>query len=99
MEKGYSQRGTLPTQVANLDRQHTAFDFVATAVLEDRVAAIHALMTDPLTAVCSAVCSFVLYDALGAAGMFRYTAAGALVVGAYIALTLYDRHAGKKEVY
>ena len=56
-------------------------------------------MTDPLTAVCSAVCSFVLYDALGAAGMFRYTAAGALVVGAYIALTLYDRHAGKKEVY
>lgn len=48
--------GALPTQLANLDRQHMAFhDLAATAVLEqDREAAVHALMTDPLTA---AVCS------------------------------------------
>lgn len=48
--------GSLPTQLANLDRQHMAFhDLVAMAVLEeDREAAVHALMTDPLT---SAVCS------------------------------------------
>jgi alpha-galactosidase len=48
--------GSLPTQLAALDAQHMAFhDLVATAVLEeDREAAVHALMMDPLTA---AVCS------------------------------------------
>ena len=48
--------GSLPTQLAALDAQHMAFhDLVATAVLEeDRDAAVHALMVDPLTA---AVCS------------------------------------------
>ncbi len=48
--------GSLPTHLANLDQQHMAFhDLVATAVLEqDREAAVHALMVDPLTA---AVCS------------------------------------------
>ena len=48
--------GSLPTHLANLDQQHMAFhDLVATAVLEqDREAALHALMVDPLTA---AVCS------------------------------------------
>lgn len=48
--------GRLPTQLANLDRQHMAFhDLVATAILEqNREAAVHALMVDPLTA---AVCS------------------------------------------
>lgn len=48
--------GSLPGQLANLDRQHMAFhDLAVTAVIEqDREAAVHALMTDPLTA---AVCS------------------------------------------
>lgn len=48
--------GNLPPQLAALDAQHMAFhELVATAVLEqDREAAIHALMLDPLT---SAVCS------------------------------------------
>ena len=48
--------GALPPHLANLDQQHMAFhDLVATAVLEqDREAAVHALMVDPLTA---AVCS------------------------------------------
>jgi alpha-galactosidase len=48
--------GPLPTHLALLDAQHMAFhDLVATAVLEqDREAAVHALMVDPLTA---AVCS------------------------------------------
>ncbi|MDH4135352.1 MAG: alpha-galactosidase [Anaerolineae bacterium] len=48
--------GPLPTHLASLDAQHMAFhDLVATAVLEqDREAAVHALMVDPLTA---AVCS------------------------------------------
>jgi alpha-galactosidase len=48
--------GSLPTQLAALDAQHMAFhDLVATAVLDqDREAAVHALMMDPLTA---AVCS------------------------------------------
>ena len=43
--------GSLPTQLAALDAQHMAFhDLVTTAVLEqDREAAIHALMLDPLT--------------------------------------------------
>ena len=62
--------GPLPTQLANLDRQHMAFhELVATAVLEeDREAAVHALMTDPLTA---AVCSLEeirqLFDEMAAA--------------------------------
>ncbi len=48
--------GALPTQLAALDAQHMAFhDLVVTAVLEEeRQAALHALMVDPLTA---AVCS------------------------------------------
>jgi alpha-galactosidase len=43
--------GALPTHLAALDAQHMAFhDLVATAVLEeDREAAVHALMVDPLT--------------------------------------------------
>ena len=48
--------GRLPTQLAALNAQHMAFhDLVAKSVLEeDREAAVHALMMDPLTA---AVCS------------------------------------------
>jgi len=48
--------GPLPTHLALLDQQHMAFhDLVVTAVLEqEREAAVHALMVDPLTA---AVCS------------------------------------------
>lgn len=48
--------GSLPTHLALLNQQHMAFhDLVATAVLEqNREAAVHALMVDPLTA---AVCS------------------------------------------
>jgi alpha-galactosidase len=48
--------GVLPTHLAILNQQHMAFhDLVATAVIEqDREAAVHALMVDPLTA---AVCS------------------------------------------
>ncbi len=48
--------GPLSTHLAALDAQHMAFhDLVATAVLEqNREAAVHALMLDPLTA---AVCS------------------------------------------
>ena len=48
--------GPLPTHLALLNQQHMAFhDLVATAVLEqNREAAVHALIVDPLTA---AVCS------------------------------------------
>jgi alpha-galactosidase len=48
--------GKLPTQVAALDSAHMmVHDLMAEAVLnEDREAAVHALMLDPLTA---AVCS------------------------------------------
>lgn len=48
--------GSLPTHLALLNQQHMAFhDLAATAVLEqNREAAVHALMIDPLTA---AVCS------------------------------------------
>ena len=48
--------GSLPTHLALMNQQHMAFhDLGATAVLEqDREAAVHALMVDPLTA---AVCS------------------------------------------
>ena len=48
--------GPLPTHLALLNQQHMAFnDLTATAVLEqNREAAVHALMVDPLTA---AVCS------------------------------------------
>jgi len=47
--------GSLPPQLASLDRRHLEFhDLVVTAILdEDREAAVHALMLDPLT---SAVC-------------------------------------------
>lgn len=47
--------GALPAQLASLDRRHIEFhDLVVTALLdEDREAAVHALMIDPLT---SAVC-------------------------------------------
>ena len=55
--------GALPTHLAALDAQHMAFhDLVATAVLEqNREAAVHALMMDPLTA---AVCSLAEIRAL-----------------------------------
>lgn len=62
--------GRLPTQLAALNKQHMAFhDLVATAVLEqDREAAVHALMIDPLTA---AVCSLEeirqMFDEMAAA--------------------------------
>ncbi len=62
--------GSLPTHLAALDQQHMAFhDLVATAVLEeDREAAVHALMIDPLTA---AVCSLEeirsMFDEMAAA--------------------------------
>lgn len=48
--------GPLPTQLAIIDAQHMAFhDLVVTSIIDqDREAAIHALMVDPLTA---AVCS------------------------------------------
>lgn len=48
--------GSLPTQLAAINQQHMAFhDLVVASVLEqDREAAVHALMLDPLTA---AVCS------------------------------------------
>lgn len=47
--------GSLPPQLASLDRRHIEFhDLAVTAILEeDREAAVHALMIDPLTA---AVC-------------------------------------------
>jgi alpha-galactosidase len=47
--------GSLPAQLASLDRRHMEFhDLAVTAILEeDREAAVHALMIDPLT---SAVC-------------------------------------------
>ncbi len=62
--------GSLPTHLAALDQQHMAFhDLVATAVLEEnREAAVHALMIDPLTA---AVCSLEeirsMFDEMAAA--------------------------------
>jgi alpha-galactosidase len=62
--------GELPAHLAALDAQHMAFhDLVATAVLEqDREAAVHALMMDPLTA---AVCSLAeirqMFDEMAAA--------------------------------
>ncbi len=48
--------GSLPTHLANLDHVHTSFhDLVADSIInQDREAAVHALMIDPLT---SAVCS------------------------------------------
>ncbi|GMQ93459.1 MAG: alpha-glucosidase/alpha-galactosidase [Acidimicrobiia bacterium] len=47
--------GSLPPQLASLDRRHIEFhDLAVTAIIEeDREAAVHALMIDPLT---SAVC-------------------------------------------
>jgi alpha-galactosidase len=57
--------GSLPTHLANLDQQHMTFhDLVATAILEqNREAAVHALMVDPLTAaVCSLAEIRTLFD-------------------------------------
>ena len=62
--------GSLPTQLAIIPQQHMAFhDLAVGAVLEqDREAAVHALMVDPLTA---AVCSLAeirqLFDEMAAA--------------------------------
>jgi alpha-galactosidase len=62
--------GPLPSQLAIIPLQHQAFhDLVATAVLEqDREAAVHALMVDPLT---SAACSLAeirqMFDEMAAA--------------------------------
>ncbi len=62
--------GSLPAHLAALDAQHMAFhDLVATSILEeDREAAVHALMVDPLTA---AVCSLgeirQMFDEMAAA--------------------------------
>jgi alpha-galactosidase len=62
--------GALPTQLAIIPQQHMAFqDLAATAILEeDREAAVHALMVDPLT---SAACSLEeirsLFDEMAAA--------------------------------
>jgi alpha-galactosidase len=62
--------GPLPSHLASLDYQHMAFhDLVVRSVLqEDREAAVHALMVDPLT---SAVCSLreirAMFDELVAA--------------------------------
>jgi len=61
--------GALPTQLAALDQMHMAVhDLVATAVLEqDREAAFHALMLDPLTAaVCSPAEIRLMFDELAA---------------------------------
>ena len=42
----------------------------------------------------------LLYDSLGAAAMFKWTAAGALVVCTYVVVTLYHRaSASEREVY
>lgn len=62
--------GPLPTQLAALNAQHMAFhDLVVTAVLEqDREAAVHALMIDPLTsAVCSLAEIRAMFDEMAAA--------------------------------
>jgi alpha-galactosidase len=62
--------GALPTQLAALDAMHMAVhDLVATAVLEnDREAAFHALMLDPLTAaVCSPAEIRQMFDEMSAA--------------------------------
>jgi alpha-galactosidase len=62
--------GPLPTHLAALDQQHMAFhDLTVTAVLEqNREAAIHALMSDPLTAaVCSLAEIRAMFDEMAAA--------------------------------
>ncbi len=62
--------GKLPTQLAAINQQHMAFhDLVVTAVLEqDREAAVHALMLDPLTAtVCSLEETRAMFDEMVAA--------------------------------
>lgn len=61
--------GPLPTHLAALDAQHMAFhDLAATAVLaQDREAAVHALMMDPLTtAVCSLEEIRAMFDEMAA---------------------------------
>ena len=62
--------GALPPQMAAIDAQHMAFHgLVATSVLEeDREAAVHALMIDPLTAaVCSPAEARAMFDEMVAA--------------------------------
>jgi alpha-galactosidase len=62
--------GPLPAHLAALNAQHMAFhDLVATAILEeDREAAVHALMIDPLTAaVCSLAEIRAMFDEMAAA--------------------------------
>lgn len=61
--------GRLPTHLAVLDVQHMAFhDLVTTPVLkQDREAAVHALMMDPLTtAVCSLAEIRAMFDEMAA---------------------------------
>jgi alpha-galactosidase len=62
--------GALPTHLAMIPQQHMAFhDLAARAVLEqDREAAVHALMADPLTAaVCSLAEIRCMFDEMAAA--------------------------------
>lgn len=62
--------GALPTQLAALDSQHMAVhDLVVSAVLnQDREAAVHALMLDPLTAaVCAPAEIRQMFDEMAAA--------------------------------
>jgi alpha-galactosidase len=62
--------GPLPAHLAALNAQHMAFhDLVTTALLEeDREAAVHALMIDPLTAaVCSLAEIRAMFDEMAAA--------------------------------
>jgi alpha-galactosidase len=62
--------GPLPAHLAALNQQHMAFhDLAATAVLEEnREAAVHALMLDPLTAaVCSLAEARQMFDEMVAA--------------------------------
>ena len=62
--------GPLPTHLAALNAQHMAFhDLTAASVLEqDREAAVHALMIDPLTAaVCSLAEIRAMFEEMAAA--------------------------------
>lgn len=75
--------GRLPEHLAALDRQHMTFhDLAVTSILEqDREAAVHALMLDPLTAaVCSLQEARSLFDELAEAQkayLPRYMSSGA----------------------
>jgi alpha-galactosidase len=62
--------GSLPPQLASWDRRHMEFhDLTALAILaEDREAAVHALMLDPLTsAVCAPADIRAMFDEMAAA--------------------------------